>query len=506
MADRIINLNIDGAYMTGGVSLGASGSANSVVLRMTFDSAWDNASKTVYFLDANGENAVGITLGLDKLVSGETSVYDVPVPAEAMSVPGNATVTVKGAVVSGSTTLRQITTKSAQFRILKSDIPDSAGTPEKIPSGDKDQLQSEIDKLNTLFTLSVSACKTSETAAASSAAAADSSAKDAASTVAGFDSHASAKQSEVDASAKAAADSAAAAKNSENASASSSGAAKASETAADTSAKTAAAKAAEAESASAEAKTSEGNAKTSETNASLSASAAASMASGASKSAEQAAASAGTASAAALEASNNASSALSSKEAAASSETNASSSAAAAKASADKAAEIVGGDFATKSELSAVSASAANDASTKASSALTSANSYTDTKVDGIDLSPYAKTIDLSSHIGDKTKHITAEERTAWNGKAPESHKHITQAATHKSGGTDPILPADIGAATKQDIADALEEFSTCPFSAGTAAPANTNLLWIDTGNGSIMKYYDSTSKTWKSINFVWGA
>ena len=31
---------------------------------------------------------------------------------------------------------------------------------------------------------------------------------------------------------------------------------------------------------------------------------------------------------------------------------------------------------------------------------------------------------DLISHIADTTKHITAAERTEWNGKAPRSHNH----------------------------------------------------------------------------------
>ncbi len=40
---------------------------------------------------------------------------------------------------------------------------------------------------------------------------------------------------------------------------------------------------------------------------------------------------------------------------------------------------------------------------------------------------------------------------------------------------------------------------------ASASAPANTNLLWIDTSKGGIAKYYDTSSKTWKPTAAVWG-
>lgn len=39
----------------------------------------------------------------------------------------------------------------------------------------------------------------------------------------------------------------------------------------------------------------------------------------------------------------------------------------------------------------------------------------------------------------------------------------------------------------------------------GTSAPSNTSLLWIDTSNGGIIKYYDSTTSSWKPTMAVWG-
>lgn len=127
-----------------------------------------------------------------------------------------------------------------------------------------------------------------------------------------------------------------------------------------------------AETAKAAAAASASAAKTSESNAAASKTAAAASASAA-KISESNAASSATAAAA-------------SRTAAKTSETNAAASAKRAEDAAAQAGEIVGGDFATKTELNA--------------------------------------------HAGDTTKHVTADERTVWNSKAPGSHvgdsTHIT--------------------------------------------------------------------------------
>ena len=35
-------------------------------------------------------------------------------------------------------------------------------------------------------------------------------------------------------------------------------------------------------------------------------------------------------------------------------------------------------------------------------------------------------------------------------------------------------------------------------------APDNTNLLWIDTANSNIIKFYDPGSETWKPVGAIW--
>lgn len=143
--NRIILLSVDDAWIKrSGETAGASGSAGAVTLRMTFDSAWDGTSKTVYFTDALGENSVKVLLGLDALVSDNT--YDVPVPGEAMTQPGQATVTVVG-----ESEGRVITTQAARFRVLDAAIPPSAGNSQPVTPDEAAQLQAQIDALEEIF-------------------------------------------------------------------------------------------------------------------------------------------------------------------------------------------------------------------------------------------------------------------------------------------------------------------------------------------------------------------
>lgn len=143
--NRIILLSVDDAWIKrSGETAGASGSAGAVTLRMTFDSAWDGTSKTVYFTDALGENSVKVLLGLDDLVTDNT--YDVPVPGEAMTQPGQATVTVVGESAG-----RVITTQAARFRVLDAAIPPSAGNSQPVTPDEAAQLQAQIDALEEIF-------------------------------------------------------------------------------------------------------------------------------------------------------------------------------------------------------------------------------------------------------------------------------------------------------------------------------------------------------------------
>lgn len=295
--NRKISLSIEDIYIKyAGEAFGATGSHNALTLRMIFGSAWDGTAKTAYFTDALGSASVSIVLGLDKLVGG---AYEVDVPSEALKYAGEATVTIKGVLTSGDTTTKAITTAAGHFRVLDSELPESAGNVGTITPSDKEQLQAEIDGLENLFTTTKTAAETaaanakasedkakaSEESAGSSATAAE------ASKTAAAGSAATAAEK-----ATAASDSASKAAASQTAAKSSEDKVKASETAAE-SAKTAAeaAKAEAAESAgsaSASAQTAQGAASSAGTAASTASSAAAAASGSASNAAGSAAAAA----------------------------------------------------------------------------------------------------------------------------------------------------------------------------------------------------------------------
>ena len=186
--NRIISLSVEDMYIKyTGEAFGATGSHNAVTLRMTFGLAWEGTAKTAYFTDALGNTSVALVLGLDTLVDG---AYEVDVPSEALKTAGVATITIKGVLVSGETTTRAITTAAGHFRVLDSELPDSAGNAGTITPSDKDQLQAEIAGMEALFTTAKAAAeaaaanaKTSETAAAGSASQANAAAAAAAESV-----------------------------------------------------------------------------------------------------------------------------------------------------------------------------------------------------------------------------------------------------------------------------------------------------------------------------------
>ncbi len=463
--NRIISLSVEDMYIKyTGEAFGATGSHNAVTLRMTFGPAWEGTAKTAYFTDALGNTSVALVLGLDTLVDG---AYEVDVPSEALKTAGVATITIKGVLVSGETTTKAITTAAGHFRVLDSELPDSAGSAGAITPSDKDQLQAEIAGMETLFTTAKAAAetaaanakvsetnaKTSETAAASSASSAEAS-----KTAAAESASAAASQ------ANAASESAAKAAASQKAAQTAETNAKASETAA---------------------AASQGSAETASASAQASATAAAQSAQTAQSAARTAANAASTASAAAEAASGSASQAQSSAAAAAQSaasvdginktaqswavggtgtregeDTNN------AKYWAEQAQAVVGGDFATKTEAQGYvtahnqstdahadirKALNGKEASGTAVTAVSTHNKDTSAHADirealaGKEAAGAAAAVqsNLTAHAGNTTVHVTAEQKTTWDGKADGTH-----ASQHGKNGTDPITPAAIGAAS----------------------------------------------------------
>ena len=463
--NRIISLSVEDMYIKyTGEAFGATGSHNAVTLRMTFGPAWEGTAKTAYFTDALGNTSVALVLGLDTLVDG---AYEVDVPSEALKTAGVATITIKGVLVSGETTTKAITTAAGHFRVLDSELPDSAGSAGTITPSDKDQLQAEIAGMEALFTTAKAAAeaaaanakvsetnaKTSETAASSFASSAEASKTAAAESAA----TATAQASAADASAAKAAASQKAAQAAETNAKVSEKAAAASQASAETAAKSAQDSAA---AAAKSAQTAQGAASTA-TNAASSADHSATFASG-SASQAQASAAAAAGSAAGAETANKTAQSW----AVGGTNTRPGEDTDNAKYWAKQAEAVVGGDFATKNEAQgyvtahnqsdAAHADIRNalngkEASGTAAAAVTAHNKDTAAHQDirnalaGKETAGAAAAVqsNLTAHAGNTTVHVTSEEKTTWNGKAAGKH-----ASQHGKDGADPITPDAIGAAS----------------------------------------------------------
>ena len=462
--NRIISLSVEDMYIKyTGEAFGATGSHNAVTLRMTFGPAWDGTAKTAYFTDALGNASVALVLGLDTLT--EDGAYEVDVPSEALKIAGAATITIKGVLVSGETTTKAITTAAGHFRVLDSELPDSAGNAGTITPSDKEQLQAEIAGMETLFTTAKAAAETaaanakvsetnakaSETAAAasaSSAAASETAAAESAATATAQSSAANESAAKAAASQKAAQTAEANAKASEKAAAASQG-----------SAETASASARDSAAAAAQSAQTAQSAASTATNAASSADQSATSASGsASQSSAAATAAAGSAAGAETASKTAQSWAVGGTGTREGEDTNN------AKYWAEQAEAVVGGDFATKSEAQGYvtahnqSADAHSDirnalngkeASGTAAAAVTAHNNdstaHTDIRdaLDGKEAAGAAAAVqsNLTAHAGNTTVHVTSAQKTAWDGKAAGTH-----ASQHGTNGSDPITPAAIGA------------------------------------------------------------
>jgi chemotaxis protein histidine kinase CheA len=173
MSTRTIPVQVNNEYVQGaGVAVGAAGSHNDVVLEIAFSPLWDGLAKKITWLDANGENATLTILTTNMLKTGETTVYQVPIPAEPKACAGELTMTIKGATVSGSTETRATLSTSCTFRVLPSAYSNAADESGDVTPTQAEQLQAEIDDiLETISAAeaSATAAAASETAAAGSA-------------------------------------------------------------------------------------------------------------------------------------------------------------------------------------------------------------------------------------------------------------------------------------------------------------------------------------------------
>jgi hypothetical protein len=124
MAKRIIECQVSDEYVLGaGVVVGAAGSHDDVVLRLTFGEMWIGLNIYATFRDARGENPTFVPILPSMLVDGEVMVYDVPVPAAAKRHQGQMMLTLTGySIVDGVQEDSATNTATAFFRVLQSDF------------------------------------------------------------------------------------------------------------------------------------------------------------------------------------------------------------------------------------------------------------------------------------------------------------------------------------------------------------------------------------------------
>ena len=146
MDQRIVKLQIANEFIVGsGVSIGAVGSHDDVLLEMDFRSSapWAGTTRRAIFSNALGENRTPIILTTNLLAEGQADVYLVPVPAEAKDVAGDCFLTVEGFISEGEREILRIVTEEATFRVLPSKLYHNEN-PSLTPT-ELEQLQAEID-------------------------------------------------------------------------------------------------------------------------------------------------------------------------------------------------------------------------------------------------------------------------------------------------------------------------------------------------------------------------
>lgn len=141
--DRVINIKVGGYHLTKDNNVaGVRGEGNVQYLRITFDENWDKFAKTITFYDAQGNNPVKRTQGVDLIedITTDARTYLTPIPPEPMAIAGNLTFVIDGYYE--GTRQRSI---SDELIIKDAPITDNANEPTDITPTQAEQLQGQID-------------------------------------------------------------------------------------------------------------------------------------------------------------------------------------------------------------------------------------------------------------------------------------------------------------------------------------------------------------------------
>ena len=112
------------------------------------------------------------------------------------------------------------------------------------------------------------------------------------------------------------------------------------------------------------------------------------------------------------------------------------------------------------------------------------------------------------STVQDKINNIpTNEEKEIWNNKSDfdGNYNNLTNKPSIPTVSSSISSTSTTTAASSSAVKSAYDLANSKlseVFYVGTSSPSNTKLLWIDTANGGILKYYYSGS--WKNVYSVW--
>ena len=160
---RIIGCKIENEYVVATDQVaGAVGSHDDVFLFLHFNEMWEGLTKSVTWLDANGENPT-ITMLTVGMAQDDTGLkYLVPVPAEAKAVEGEMFMTIKGVSIEGQLEKSATLTVDHNFTVLPSRWdPDAEAAEDVTPT------VAEIDEILGDVQDAIAAGETASDAAAS---------------------------------------------------------------------------------------------------------------------------------------------------------------------------------------------------------------------------------------------------------------------------------------------------------------------------------------------------
>lgn len=142
--DRIIHIAVNGEFVRkDSKNAGVQGEANATTLHITMSGDWEQYSKRIVWRDALGEHPVAVLLynSVEDLVAEKDPlVFDTPIPAEPLTLPGWCSFTIEGFRESDPTAVSITVT---DHLLVKPN--DSYNVPSEPTPTQAQQLQTQID-------------------------------------------------------------------------------------------------------------------------------------------------------------------------------------------------------------------------------------------------------------------------------------------------------------------------------------------------------------------------